>query len=364
MRRSPILGTSFFARSRLFQATIRLLLLAAGTQTLNAVPPVRGRDPWVFRMILENKTRMTVAALRNDLWVAYNPANGTLFKAWSGGINYRGKVYDFSQENSTTQGTVYYQGRNMILRVPSTTSIPAGWTASGVTTGANVWTFTGGNGATMTSPLIDLTRYDNPIFLFYETNGNPLRVQWSNDGGSTWTAQEYNSTRPGVNPQENQKLIVASGSSVRMRFLQQGNYNKTINNISLFGDYRAWSATQNGSAIPVTVDWRGYATQSSEPGENPPNVGSVTLKYDVVLQGGTRVSILEKPEQLPGAALTRQLTVADLPADTVLSLQLDGTGYQEARTVSGAGVLRQAGSEVFLDLTANGVTTLNTTWTP
>ncbi len=334
----------------------------------DALAVTRGRDPWVFRLILENKTRMLVVALRPDLWMAYNPANGALFKVWSGGITFRGKVWDFSQECSTTQGTTYYQGKNNIITpIASTTTIPSGWTATSVTTGSSAWTFTA-TGATMTSPASgwDLTSYDNPIFLFYETNGNPLHVQWSTDGGTSWTAQEYDSTKPGINPQENQKLIAAGGSNVRMRFIQQGNYNKTINKISFFGDYKAWTAKQSGSAVPVTVDWRGYTTQSLAPTDNPPNQGSVTLKYEIVLPGGVRATVTEKPEQLAGLAMTRQFTVSNLPADTVLSLQLNGAsgGYQEARTVSGAGTLRTAGSDVFLDLSSNGTTTLNSTWTP
>ena len=110
----------------------------SGGAAFAADPPVRGRDPWVFRLTMENKTRMLVVALRSDLWAAYNPANGTLHKVWSGGMQFRGKVYDFGQRNSITQGTTYHLlEKATVLSAPNESSLPAGWAATGISTGAS-----------------------------------------------------------------------------------------------------------------------------------------------------------------------------------------------------------------------------------
>ena len=54
----------------------------------------RPRDPWVFRCVLEERPRMLVLALHEDLWVAYDTSNCSLYGIWSGGIDFAGAVYD------------------------------------------------------------------------------------------------------------------------------------------------------------------------------------------------------------------------------------------------------------------------------
>ena len=315
----------------------------------------RGRDPWAFRLILENKTRMLCVALRSDLWFAFNPANGGIYKAWSGGVQLRGKVHDFSQASSYSLGTNYHTQRDTILRVADTTSFPSGWTSNNATADASGWTLTGQN-SSITSPVLDLAGFDNPILTFFEQGAGTLQVQLSDDGGATWTTQFFNSTdttRNGL--QENQKLIVASGSNVLLRFIQPQNINnKKITHIALIGDYRVWSAFQGGSPVASTVDWRGYRIIQATDG--------IVLRYDIVI-GASRVNIEERPEALPGKAITRNFTVTNLPANTTVSLKVNGTGLPETWVVtSGGGTLRTVGVDSFLDLSTNGSTTLNVTW--
>lgn len=330
-----------------------LLLLALTGGLCQAV--TRGRDPWAFRMILENKNRMLVLALRSDLWAAYNPANGTLHKVWSGGIQLQGKVWDFSQRNSVTSGAVYHQLEDAFLfKLTEETSIPAGWTASGVSTGSQ-WSFANAS-ATFTSPAYDLTRYTNVMLNYFTPgSGNVLRVSVSTNNGSNWNAQYWDSIS---SPPEdgNQKQVAVTGSQVRFRFQPTASPSTGLQDIALFGDYQAWTAKQGSTAVPLNVDWRGYQLINRTDG--------IIIKYDAVLSGGTRVSILEQPEALTGAGMTRKFTISGLPAGTTLSLELDGTGYSAARTASGGGSLRTVSNDTYLDFTTNGETVLNTTWTP
>ena len=330
---------------------ITLPLLGAAS----AQAATRGRDPWAFRMILENKTRMLVLAMRSDLWVAYNPANGTLHKVWNGGIQFQGKVWDFSQKNSITLGATYHLLEDAFLfRISDETVIPAGWAGSGVTTGTQ-WTFAN-TSSTLTSPALDLSKYSNVMLNYFTPGtGSVLRVQVSGNNGTTWDAQYWDSI---ASPPEdgNQKQIAVTGSQVRLRFIPTAATPTGLQDVALFGDYQAWTARQGVTPVATQVDWRGYQLVNHTDG--------IIIKYDVVLPGSVRVAIQEQPEALAGAALTRKFTVTGLPAGTTLALELDGTGYTATRTVTGAGTLRAESGDTFLDFNSNGETVLNTTWTP
>lgn len=306
-------------------------------------------------MVLENKTRMLVLALRSDLWAAYNPANGTLHKVWNGGIQFRGKVWDFSQRNSLTLGTTYHLLEDAFLfRVIDETVIPAGWVGSGVSTGTQ-WTFAN-TSSTLTSPVLDLTRHSNVMLSYFTPGtGSVLRVQVSGNNGTTWDAQYWDSI---ASPPEdgNQKQLAVTGNQVRLRFVPTAATSTGLQDVALFGDYQAWTARQGGTPVAMQVDWRGYQLVNHTDG--------IIIKYDIVLPGNTRVAIQEQPEALAGSALTRKFTVTGLPGGTTLALELDGTGYAATRAVTGAGTLRAEAGDTFLDFTSNGETVLNTTWNP
>ncbi|WP_420399685.1 PA14 domain-containing protein [Flagellimonas sp.] len=50
-------------------------------------------ETWVFRSVLDKKPRMVTAALHDNMWLAYDTQDGTLYKAWKGGVNFDGAVY-------------------------------------------------------------------------------------------------------------------------------------------------------------------------------------------------------------------------------------------------------------------------------
>ncbi|MCW1885253.1 hypothetical protein OKA04_10980 [Luteolibacter flavescens] len=322
-----------------------------------AEAPVRGRDPWAFRLTLENKTRMLVAALRPDLWVAYNPANGTLHKVWGGGIQFRGKVYDFGQQNSVTTGTTYHLQKNaFLLSATNEAVLPAGWTATGITPGTT-WTFSANTGTSFVSPAVDLRQHDQ-VILAYQTPGgnNRLLVDVSSDNGVTWTAQQWMSV-DGAAADGHQKLIEVSGPAVKVRFRRNATGSTaTLADVTMIGDYRAWTVQSGGNAVAAKVDWRGYRLIDRTAG--------IAIRYDVVLPNGSRIGVEESPEAMAGVKLQRKFTITGMPAGTRLSLELDGTGHQASHTLTGAAALRTAGGATFLDFTASGDATLETTWTP
>lgn len=54
----------------------------------------RPRDPWVFRSVLDHNARMITVALHEDLWLAYDAQDLSLYQAWAGGVELKGAVYD------------------------------------------------------------------------------------------------------------------------------------------------------------------------------------------------------------------------------------------------------------------------------
>ncbi len=72
----------------------QLQFFAAMQEEAATQPATRPHDPWVFRCVLDGRPRVVVAALSDDLWVAYDASTCGLYKAWSGGMDFTGSVYD------------------------------------------------------------------------------------------------------------------------------------------------------------------------------------------------------------------------------------------------------------------------------
>ncbi|HMI05665.1 MAG TPA: c-type cytochrome, partial [Pedobacter sp.] len=68
--------------------------IAAGTYTIPADKPLqRTGDIWVWRTVLDLRSRMISIGLNDKLWVAYDTRNASFYKAWTGGIVFDGAVY-------------------------------------------------------------------------------------------------------------------------------------------------------------------------------------------------------------------------------------------------------------------------------
>lgn len=354
-----------------------------------SVSPVRPHSPWVFRTLMENRTRMVVAALHPNLWISFNPGNCCLDRAWSGGMRLFGKVFDDSQKNSWINGAMYHRYPNAIFEATDEAVLPAGWTVdsgnidhTSATQGtsfintlrdkrANRWFKFNGTTTVTTGPL-DLSRHRETILFFEERQSvgtrwnllpasGTLRVQVSEDNGATWTAQDFFSTEANMANQFNYKVITSRSPQTRLRFTSNGGQ---FANLTLEGEHEGWSASNENGAVAVTPDWQGYRTLNRDE--------AVTLRYRLRLAGGGVVHVEETPEaraSLSGPPkLERKFAVTGIPAGTTVSLRLSGdpawSAHAESWAASGDGALRTTAGVTFLDLAADGTATVTATWTP
>ncbi|MCB0706658.1 MAG: DUF1080 domain-containing protein [Saprospiraceae bacterium] len=78
---------------RISQLFLALTCLLASCGSPDSTSYERANAPWVFRSVLDGQPRMVTLALNDNLWVAYSAQNGSLYKAWKGGVNFDGAVY-------------------------------------------------------------------------------------------------------------------------------------------------------------------------------------------------------------------------------------------------------------------------------
>jgi hypothetical protein len=303
------------------------------------VPGSRGRDPWVFRCLFEDRSRMLVVAPRPKVWFAFNISAGALYKAWSGDMEFRGKVWDFSQNSSRAKGRSLLSWTNDLVQLPDKVGQPArGWSAEGVEY-KDGWSFSSA-GSVLTSPSFDATSWTR-LFIAYEelSHKGPARVEVSTDGGKSWDAQWFDTTMHGSRDDEWQwgfkQVAVEPTAAMRVRFRQlDPAFAKRLRSIRVFGDHIAWWIERDGHTVSAEITWIGHELVKQTEG--------VTLRF--------RAAGVEIDESLDASTesgsihLTERLNVHEMPASSAnlgLRLALPSLGPGGARTCSAAGAIRE-----------------------
>ncbi len=169
-------------------------------------------------------------------------------------------------------------------------SLPTGWTQTDVT----FFTSSGGyanfttSSAVLTSPVIDLTGYTGVELKFdvakYGTGGDgPITVEISDDGGSSWTAQTFNSPTPTSSTYLNSgpTAITATGSSVRIRFIRTSSPSqKRLRDVVLTGTLSA-----SGPEITITGNGNDITDGATIPDPlNHTNFGGVLTSAGTIVR--------------------------------------------------------------------------------
>lgn len=255
----------------------------------------RGRDPWVFRAIFEDRPRSVVVAAGNEVWFAFNPTTCAWHKVWKGSVDFKGKVFDFSQDSSLAVGTVLAQSSEEVFRLPNEAQLPAGWRANGVTWN-NGWDFEG-DGAYIESPEFDLSGYTTLYVAFDErSRKGRLRVEVMNEGKATEWFLSSTDVGSDTNWMWNFKYLLDRGSAARLRFKQdKAGDEKMMRSARMFGDRPGWALMGPGGLEEATPRFRGIEEDGTR---------SVHLEFDLVGKGGM-VSLRVRPETMAFGGVRR-----------------------------------------------------------
>lgn len=234
----------------------------------------QGDFPKVHRAAFEDRSRMVLIQTSATRWIAFNPKTCAIQKIWDGEVEWRGKVFDFSQDNSRAKGKTLFD----LPYVLATMQRDGEWTAQDATITKGVATFMK-DGGTVTSPPLRTSDYSNIYVAFDETARiAPFRIEVL-DGGKV--TEWFNSTTHGgsdTDYQWNYKQIWPESDGVTLRFSSPKATAKKLRGARVFGDYNVWTS----SSGPVQIDWRGYELKS----------GKANLFYEVS-DGTTRFSVVQ-----------------------------------------------------------------------
>lgn len=334
-----------------------IFALLGSTTALGDDPPARGRDPFIFRLALDDRPRMCVAALRSDLFLAYDPLTCGLTKAFGGGVEYRGKVFDFSQQTSAARAPIYFADEAVPCAV---TKDSPGLVLDRVRL-EDAFVFES-SGSTLELPPIDTRRFDLLMLTFEEkSRKGPLRVEVLDDTGAV--AQWFDSTLHGSDDnafQANTKNLHVVGSNVRIRFRQEHTeFSKALRGIKVHGAPRVWSVTVGEKTLALEPRYLGYSVAGA-------GVGRFTLQYALPLPAGGKVDVTESPEAISVSpervGIERRFTIAGLPAGATLALRLAGEAKRQTFRVTGNGKLQGGDHQEVLEIGGDGELTLEQWW--
>ena len=273
----------------------------------------RGRDPWVFRCIFEDRTRMVILAMANDWWMAFNPETGAMHKIWQGKLDFRGKVWDFSQDNSRAEGRVFLASPNEIWRMPDTPPMPADWVAEGVVPGKEGWRFTSLD-SSLTSPAIDASGWQR-VFLAFDETSRKGRFHVEVFDAFDRRAPQWFESATHVESEEgwqwNFKRIERPSAAMRVKVTTKV-AGKQLRALRLYGDRPSWF---DSSGKQLEVRWAGYDLAG--------RTQAAVLRYRLVLPGGEVVEVRQSPELISGG-WREAWTLGSLPRGQSVVLRREG----------------------------------------
>jgi hypothetical protein len=215
-------------------------------------------DPPVLRCAFEDRSRMVLFNPTPGLWMAFNPTTCTLQKVWEGDVEWRGKVYDFSQDNSRAKGKTLYEAPNFLARLED--GKPGNWKLDKVTWNEG-WNFA--DGGTIESPTFSTAGRTRLCVMFDETSRKgSVKAEIVGEDGKTQSW--FDSTKHGHSDtdwQFNMKLLPNTVGSARLRITQPGDFGKKLRSIRVFADSFA-PFYYDGE----TVTWKGYRYPNSSGG--------------------------------------------------------------------------------------------------
>lgn len=269
----------------------------------------RGRDPWVFRAIFEDRTRMVMITPSPEWWMAFNPETGAMHKVWRGSMDFRGKVWDFSQDNSRATGRVYFASPSTLWQLPDDGKLPEGWAAQGVAFANGGWSFS--PNAFLTSPPVDGSGWHRVFVAFDETNRKGrFRVTVGNGEDSPQWFESATSVGSDTDWQWNFKRIEQPSKGMVVKV--ESPVAKRLRALRVYGDRPSWFDS-NGREL--AVQWDGYEVVGK--------TKAVILRVRLKFPNGRIVTVSHRPEVIPNG-WTEMWQVSGLPKGESIQLRREG----------------------------------------
>ena len=272
----------------------------------------RGRDPWVFRCIFEDRTRMLILALAKDWWLAFNPETCAVHKVWNGAMDYRGKVWDFSQDNSRADGRIYLNSPSEMWRLPSE-ALPEGWKQDGVVWDKDGWLFTT-NGSSLTSGAYDASSWQR-VFLAFDETGRKARFKATIFDELTKVSPQFFESATHVDNESawqwNFKRIELPTSTMRVR-VESPIAGKKLRSLRLYGDRPSWLGSDGK---PLNLLWQGYDLINQTKG--------VSIRYEVQHPKKFAVAVVQSMD-LTDSGWFETFEVSGLPLGESIFLRREG----------------------------------------
>jgi hypothetical protein len=241
------------------------LVLSALLAAASATAP-----PAVHRAAIRDRAAMVLIDAGNGTWAAFNPRTAGFDLVWRGDVDWRGKVFDFSQETSRPRGEVIMDRTAPIAMHASVTIAP----------GASFSLACPADAATPPLPWHAL------LVAFDEQVRQPVEVRvLEADGTERMRFQSSTNVSSDREWQWNFKSVRGPALPATLVFTNRGTLPKPLRNIRLEGERVAWT---DRAGAPLEVTWRGYEAIAD----------AVVLRFDLRAADGTTAAI----EQRVGAA--------------------------------------------------------------
>lgn len=234
------------------------LVLCALMAAANAPAP-----PAVHRAAFRDRAAMVLIDAGNGAWAAFNPRTAGIDVMWRGDVDWRGKVFDFSQDSSRPRGTIIVDRTAPIASHDGMTLAP-------------------GESLTLPIPENGASAWHALLVAFDEQVRQPVEVRVvDRDGSERLRFESSTSVSSEREWQWNFKSVRGPALPATLAFTNRGTSPKPLRNIRIEGERAAWT---DRAGTPLEVTWRGYSPQAD----------GVILRFDLRAADGTTAAIEQR----------------------------------------------------------------------
>jgi hypothetical protein len=217
----------------------------------------------VHRAAFRDRAAMVLIDAGNGAWAAFNPRTAGIDVMWHGDVDWRGKVFDFSQDSSRPRGTIVFDRTAPIASHADVTLAP-------------------GESFELAIPEDRAWAWHSLLVAFDEQLRQEVQVRVvDRDGSERVRFASSTSVSSEREWQWNFKSVHGPALPAKLVFTNRGALPKPLRNIRIEGERVAWT---DRAGVPLEVMWRG----------NEPKADAVVLRFDLRAADGTTAAIEQR----------------------------------------------------------------------